>query len=231
MLATEQRPRRVAVGPRHEPQRDGRRDRGLAVGAEDQAGERDADLAGRDVGVELAGVGDERRQPQRQEVAVLGHLAHAAAPHADRRELRRDVERRQDGEHDDDHERGHHVVELVSAGTRSRCRARCARRATASARPRAARPMARRRTSAMPARWPCAGVATMAGSGRGARPRRGARAARRRRRRARTGRAATPPSTGGRPSTARRARGGSRPGRPRSTTRSSRRRAATAAGR
>ena len=58
------RPRRSAASPLAHGMihsGDGRRDRRLAVGAEDQAGEGDADLAGGDVGVEPAGVADERR--------------------------------------------------------------------------------------------------------------------------------------------------------------------------
>ena len=152
----------VAAGPRHDPLRDGRRDRRLAVGAEDQAGEGDADLAGGDVGVELAGVADERRQAQGQEVAVLGHLADPAAPDADRRELRRDVERRQDGEDDDDHERGQHVDRYRREAMALSSAMRSYGESAGSAACRT--PEGPTRTSAIAARCPCAGVATIAGS-------------------------------------------------------------------
>ena len=134
----------------------------LAVGAEDQAGQGDADLAGRDVGVELSRVADERRQAHRQEVAVLRHLADPAAPDADRRELRRDVQRRQDGEDDDDHERGQQVDryrrEAMALSSAMRSNGESAGSAACRM------PDGPTRTSAIAARCPCAGVATIAGS-------------------------------------------------------------------
>ena len=68
------------------------RNRALRERAEHEAGERDADLAGGDVAIEIRRRLDQRQQPRRERVPVVGQLLDAAAPHADRGELRADVD-------------------------------------------------------------------------------------------------------------------------------------------
>ena len=74
-------PRRQRVG-----------DGGLRVGAEHEARDRDADLAGGDVAVERSRPLEDRQQPGREAVALLGQLADAAAAGADGGEFGGDVD-------------------------------------------------------------------------------------------------------------------------------------------
>ena len=87
-----------ALEPRCQP----RRERRLSIRAEDQARERDANLRGRDVAIELTRILDDREQAAGQRVAVLRHPPQAAATHADRRELSRHVEGREQDQQADD---------------------------------------------------------------------------------------------------------------------------------
>jgi len=66
-------------------------ERGLRVGTEEQARQRDANLAGPDVPVTRRGRLQHRKQPGGEGVAVRGHLLDAGAADADGRKFRRDV--------------------------------------------------------------------------------------------------------------------------------------------
>ena len=82
--------------------RHARRDRRLGVGAEDQAGEGDADLGGGDVAIERVRVFDDRQHPGGERVAVLGQPSQPAPARAHDGELRRDEQRRQQDQQGDD---------------------------------------------------------------------------------------------------------------------------------
>ena len=86
-----------------------RSQRRLAVGAEDQARQRDADLGGGDVAVELARIFENRKDPRCEHVSVFGKPAQPAASGADRRELRRDVQPGEQDEQGDDRPRQQHA--------------------------------------------------------------------------------------------------------------------------
>ncbi len=79
-----------------------RRDRGLGVGAENQAGEGDADLRGGDVAVERVRVLEDGQHPGREGVAVLGQPSQPAPARAHDGELRRHEQRRQQDQQGDD---------------------------------------------------------------------------------------------------------------------------------
>ena len=64
----------------------------MCVGAEHQAGHRDANLARGDVAVEQFGLFEDRRQPRGKGIAALGALLDAASADADGRELSGDVD-------------------------------------------------------------------------------------------------------------------------------------------
>ena len=81
---------------------DARRDRGLGVGAENQAGEGDADLRGGDVAVERVRVFEDGQNPGGERVSVLGQPAQPAPARAHGGELRRHEQRRQQDQQGDD---------------------------------------------------------------------------------------------------------------------------------
>ena len=78
------------------------RDRGLGVGAENQAREGDADLGGSDVAIERVRVFEDRQHPRRERVAVLGQPSQPAPARAHDGELRRHEQRRQQDQQGDD---------------------------------------------------------------------------------------------------------------------------------
>jgi hypothetical protein len=84
-------------------------ERGLGVGAEHEARQRDADLRRADIAVEGAAVLDMRKKPPGQPVAIIREPPDPAATHAHRRELAGDVQRvghNEDG-HDEPGADGH----------------------------------------------------------------------------------------------------------------------------
>ena len=82
--------------------RDTRRNRGLGVRAEDQAGEGDADLRRGDVAVERVRVFEDGQNPGRKGVSVLRQPSQPAPARAHDGELRRDEQRRQQDQQGDD---------------------------------------------------------------------------------------------------------------------------------
>ena len=104
---------RVEPAESFDPRRERRRECGLAVGAENQARERDADLRGGDVPIELVRILDERKQARRQRASVLGEAPQPAATHADGRELSSHVEGREQNQQDDDRPRQEHAGWIV----------------------------------------------------------------------------------------------------------------------
>ena len=95
-----------------------RREDRLRVGAGHQARQRDADLRGRDVAVELAGVFEDREGPRRQQMPVFGHPAEPAAPGSHRREFSGDVEGREQNQQQDDSRRDQHAARSSSIAER-----------------------------------------------------------------------------------------------------------------
>ena len=75
---------------------------GARIGAENQAGERDADLRGGDVAVERGRRLEDRQQARRERTAVLRQPSQPAAAGADRRELGRHIQRGERDEQQDD---------------------------------------------------------------------------------------------------------------------------------
>ena len=82
----------LQTAQRREVRRQPHGERRLRVRAEDQARERDADLAGGDVAIERLGRLEHRQQPGGERIAVGGQLLDAAAPDADGGELGGDVQ-------------------------------------------------------------------------------------------------------------------------------------------
>ena len=78
------------------------RDRGLGVGAENEAGEGDADLRGGNVAIERVRVLEDRQHPRREGIAVLGQPSQPAPARAHDGELRRHEQRRQQDQQGDD---------------------------------------------------------------------------------------------------------------------------------
>ena len=78
------------------------RDRGLGVGAENQAGKGDADLRGSDVAVERMRVFEDGQNPGSEGVSVLGKPSQPAPARAHDGELRRHEQRRQQDQQGDD---------------------------------------------------------------------------------------------------------------------------------
>ncbi len=85
-----------------EERRDSRRDRGLRVGAENQAAEGDANLRGGNIAVERVRVFDNGQDPRGESVAVLGKPPQPASARAHDGEFRRHEQRRQQDQQGDD---------------------------------------------------------------------------------------------------------------------------------
>ena len=81
-----------AEDARAERRRQGDGKRGLGVGAQDEARQRDADLRGGDVPAEAEWRRDVRHQPAREAVAVVAQALDAAPPRAHGAKLGADVE-------------------------------------------------------------------------------------------------------------------------------------------